>query len=225
MNLGEMLFYSRSMLQDMNVKRINEAHLVRALNEGKNELAKIIRQAREDFFVTTTTGTISSAVSPNPSVISLPADFAELKQLEITSSGRETIEFQYLDRSDPDFHRLLLDTQSLGAGVDCLFYDIIGSTIEIAPPLDISLAYKMYYVSTVPDMVGITDTPALIPVEHHDYVVTWAVAEGLRSAGDNRYELYLEKLKAQEAGVIDCVNARQIKDPEYVRGYLEDDWY
>lgn len=223
MNLGQMLFHARTQLQDMKVARVPESQLVRALNEGKNELAKLVRQAREDWFLTTTTGTISTAAAPNYSSISLPSDFAELKELLITQSGYEHISFKYMDRSDSRFKDALISGGSILSGQGGFYYDLVGvSTMIFAPGFDTALPYTMTYIATVVDMTKRSDSPSLLPAEHHDFLVTWAVCDVLRSLGDNRLPAYESKLEYQRDSVVNAVNATQIKEPQFVRSFMEE---
>ena len=50
MNLQAMLFRARSLLKDHGVRETSNALLVSLANEGLNELARMLRQAREDYF-------------------------------------------------------------------------------------------------------------------------------------------------------------------------------
>jgi hypothetical protein len=225
-NARSFLFRTRQSIRDMGLRVWNDPELLQAANEGKNELVKIIRQAREDYFVTTTTGTITTASSPNPSVITLPADFAELKQIEVTTSGREDIRFTHLDRANPQFQDALVNGQGFAGGVGQFYYDIMGlDRMELAPGADEALGYLIYYVKTIPDMTAPTDTPTGIPPEHWDAIVTWMVCEALRSMGDNRLVAYEDKLSRQLENVVASVNARQIREAEFVRGFMEDEWW
>lgn len=218
--LQEMLLLARIKLKDLNLKRWTELELVAAANEGKNELTKIIRQAREDYFVTTATGSVSATTAPNPTTITLPSDFAELKKIEITTSGYEDVHFEPMDLADDRFHSALVDGPS--SSPQSFYYDIYGSdTLVLAPGAGISLAYKIHYVQTVPDMELLTATPTRLPREHWDWIVTWIVCEALRSGEDNRLVNYERKLGYQTENILNSVNARQIAKPEFVRGFME----
>ncbi len=200
--------------------RVLEAQILQALNEGKDELVKLIRQSREDWFLTTVSGTISAAAAPNYSSLALPADFAEIKELMITRSGYEGISFAYMDRSDPRFKNAQI-SGSTDAGDDH-YYDLVGvTTMVFAPGFSEALPYTMTYIATVADMTKRSDTPAL-PAEHHRFIITWAVADVLRSLGDPRLSAYDEKLAYQRNSVIEAVNSTDIKEPRFARAFDED---
>src|SRR6266496_490759 len=113
MTLRELLFYSRTQLRDLGVKIINETELKRSANEGCRELARILRKARKEYFTTSFTGTIPIATPPDASLLTLPSNFAELKNIQITDADFTNIEFSPLDRSDEHYRRALRDGRSV----------------------------------------------------------------------------------------------------------------
>jgi len=58
-----MIVHVRMKVKDTAMRIFRDPEIIASINEGKNELVKIIRQANEEFFETSTTGTISSAGS------------------------------------------------------------------------------------------------------------------------------------------------------------------
>jgi len=221
-NLRGMITAARLTLRDLSVRSFPEPFFVGAANEGKNELAKIIRQARESYFEYAATGTITATSAPNPSEITLPDDFSELLQISITNVGYEDIGFIFLRQSDPRFHQALIDGGSFGSGAGVFYYDIVGlKTLRLAPGADIALTYAIKYTQIVADMTLPTDAPTAIPADYYDYIVTWMVCEALRSVGDQRLTLYLDKLERQKNSTVASVNARQVREPMFVRGYME----
>jgi hypothetical protein len=69
------------------------------------------------------------------------------------------------------------------------------------------------------------DTLVGVPRETWDIVVTWAVCEGLRSMGDNRLSDYEKKLEYQQTLIINSINTRQSKEPVFVTGFMESDYW
>lgn len=226
MNLREMITQVRLTVKDTRIRVFQEPEIVFALNEGKDELVKIIRDANESFFETAVSGTISSTTTPNYSTITLPADFAQLRNINITSSGMEDTTFQRLNQSDPRFQQSLLDGGSFANGQGIFFYDFMGlSTMALAPGSDIDLTYKMDYIKTVTNMSLPTDTPSEIPSEHHGFIVTWAVCECMRKIDDPRLQNYESKLEFQKNTVIAGVNTRQSKEATFVTGFMEEEYW
>jgi hypothetical protein len=190
-------------MKDMRLRVFQEPEIVFALNEGKDELVKIIREANENFFETSASGTISSTTTPNASTITLPADFSRLRNIRATSSGMEDVIFQYMNQSDYRFRQALLDGGSFGSGGGILYYDFQGlGTMILAPGADMDMTYTMDYIQTVSDMSLPTDEPTQIPAEHHGFIVTWAVVECMRKVEDARLDQYQSKLEYQKESVV-----------------------
>ncbi len=224
MNLAEILFIARSRLKDLSVKKFSEAELIAACNEGICAMSTVIRQAREDYFLTSVTSAIPTAVKPNGSAVSLPTDFLELKDLMIVTPGFEYIQFAAQDRTTNNFRTALLDGASIGSGSGLLYYDIYAtSTIMFAPGLDVTLDVKIDYIQLCPDLFLPTDTPSLIPVKYHNNIPDYVVTEALRSAGDARFSAYRDKLKLSEDSLGIAIQPRQIREAKFVRGFMEDE--
>lgn len=226
MNLQTIVFLARAKIKDLGLRRWTEPELVAAANEGKNQLVKIIRQAREDFFFTTTTGTISTTTAPNPSTVTLPSDFIELKDLRVTSNGYESIDFVFLDRVDPKFRYALQMGGDFSGGGGVFYYDIMGmSTLVLAPGSDIEMSLAIDYIQYVPNMTLPSDTVASIPEEHQDYIVNHIVCECLRETGDPNLRAYLLKLERQADSIMQAVGDVQVREPTFVRGFMEEEFW
>lgn len=224
MNLQEMLFVARSQLRDLHVKQWSEAELVAYANLAKDSLISTIRQAREDYFLSTTTSTVATTTSPNASTVTLPADFLELKDLMIITSGYEDIEFIARDRVAAQWHRALIDGGSLGNGTGMVFYDIVGnSTLELAPGFDVELSLKIDYIKDVADMYLPTDTPTDIPTSLHNYIPTEIVCHALRTIGHPKLSFWEAEKKDQLKGVAITVQPRTIRDIKRVTGFMEEE--
>jgi hypothetical protein len=223
-NLQTMLTMTRVKIGDLSVRKVPESLLVMAANEGKNELVKIIRQAHKNYFEDSTTGTIATATPPNPSDITLPNDFAELKEIMITDTAYQDTGFIFKNHSAPEFKEALIMGGGFANGMGNFYYDIVGErTLRLAPGADIAMNYLMHYVKTIPDMVLPQDAPIGIPPEHWDFIVTWMICEAMRSIGDPKLDSYISKLEFQKETVLESVNDRQTKDPRFVRGYMQEE--
>lgn len=225
MNLQQILFSARAKLKDLGMKRWRESELVAAANEGKNVLVQLIRQARQDYFEISVSITIPVAVAPNASEATLPADFVQVKDLEITTADYEWIQFLNLDRTDPRFKYALREGGTFLSGEGTFFYDIVGKTkIVFSPGSDIALACKLSYIQNVADMAYPTDTPSPIPVEYHDFIVSFIVCECQRETNDPQLVGNLDKLQRQKESIAMSVADLQVREPNYVRGFMEGEW-
>lgn len=226
MNLQEILFIARARLKDFGVKKWSEAELIAAINSGICNMSTIIRQAREDYFLTSTTSTVGVASPPNPSTVTLPSDFLELKELMVTNDGYQDIRFVARDRTNNQFRNALIDGGSFGNGASMVFYDIYGnSTLMLAPGFNVSLDLKIDYIQMVPDLALPTDIPSLIPEKWHNDIPDYGVLEALRSAGDARFSMFNDKVKKSEDLMAIGIQPRQIKEAKFVTGFMEEEYW
>lgn len=216
MNLQEMLIRSRLTLRDLGVKKVSDFFLIRSANEGKNELRKLIGQAKQDFFVTSANGTITTAAPSNPSTIALPADFSQLRDITVTQDGYQSVSLMKWDRNDVVFKYHLRTTFSWTTGsTGTFFYDIVGlGTMHLVPATAVTMTCVVTYVQEVADLALLTDAPSAIPAEHHDFIPTWMITEALRSVGDARLASYTDKLKMQGEQVAASVGVRALNEPQ-----------
>lgn len=226
MRLRDILFIARSQLRDLGVKSFTDAELIAYANIAKCDIVSMIREAREDYFLATTTSTVATTTTPNASVVTLPTDFLELKEIMCINTGYEDIYFQARDMTTPQFRRALIDGGSFGNGTGLVFYDIYGnSQIMFAPGFDIELTLKIDYIRDVPDMYLPTDEPTDIPDTLHHGIPTGIVCQALRGTGDPRLPQFeaFRKEQMDEARV--TVQPRQIREPKFTTGFMEwDEW-
>jgi hypothetical protein len=224
MNLQKMLVEARLVLRDVGVKSTPDLMLIGSANEAKDEMVQIIRQARQDFFLVSTTSVVTTAVAPNPSIIVLPSDFIVLKDIYCNNSGYEGIVFMPMDRADPRFRRALIDGGSYSAGNSIAYYDLYGnSNILIAPAFDLALSITVDYIKSVEDMVILTDEPNGIPAEYRHYIVAHMVCDALRMAASPALVAWEAHLKEKKEFMQQNIQPRQIKDPTFVRGFMEEE--
>lgn len=225
-NLQDMLLLVRTRMQDLRVRLLPEHDIVDYLNEGKDDLAGIIRQARENFFEETVSRTISSTTTPNYSSITLPDNFSELRELRVTQSGYEDTNFSKLSKSDQRFRQALIDGGNMASGQGMFYYDFSGEfTLIFAPGSDMDLAVDVTYIKTIPDMTLPSDYPTGIPRQYARYMVRYAETECLREVNDARLSDWESRLERMEARITDSVNARQIRDAQYVVGFMEEEFW
>jgi hypothetical protein len=226
MKLRDILFIARSQLRDLGVKTFTDAELIAYANISKCDIVSMMREAREDFFLATTTSTVATTTTPNPSTVTLPSDFLELKELMCVNTGYEDICFLARDMTSPQFRRALIDGGSFGNGTGLVFYDIYGnSTLMFSPGFDMALNIKIDYIKDVADMFLPTDECTDIPDTLHHAIPTGIVCQALRGTGDPRlaqFELF-RKEQMDEARI--TIQPRQIREPKFATGFMEwDEW-
>jgi hypothetical protein len=225
MKLRELLVETRLVLKDVGVKSQADSLLIGAANEAKDEMVQIIRQAREDFFLTSAIIAIPTASPPLASIVTLPADFMNLRDLAINDLGFEGIIFQFMNQSDPRFRRALIDGGVYQAGTALCFYNIRGNAqLVLAPGFDVPLNLTVLYLQAVPDMVGLEDEITSIPKEFHHYMSVHMICDALRMAANSALEAFEKHLEEKKKFMIQNIEPRQSREPVFVRGFMEDEW-
>lgn len=223
MNLQDFIVNTRLTLRDIGVKVLPDPLLIAFANEGKNDLYRVIRDAKTDFFVTSSNVTISATGAGDPNTISLPTDFSQLKDILCTTlsgvSDPGAIQFIAWDRNDVVFKYLLRSTMNTTAGVGLTFYyDILGtSTVQIVPPVGTTSATflaKITYVAVPADLALPSDSPSTIPSEYHQYILNYMVTECMRATNDPRLAAYSDKLTGFRAAIAKSVSQRALNEPQ-----------
>jgi hypothetical protein len=231
MNLSDFIVQTRILLKDIGLKSLPDPALVRMANEAKNDLYRMMRVTLQDYFLTSATVGVSCSAPPDANSIALPADFSQLKDIMCTSlvplSGTVSttipnptaIEFLQWDRHDIVFRHNLRNTFSGTTGIGQVFYyDIQGiSSLQFVPPIGSTgstMTVQIYYVAVPPDLTILTDSPSTIPIEYHDYILTYMVCECMRAGNDPRVATYTEKLTAQVGKIAAALKARALNEPQ-----------
>jgi hypothetical protein len=231
MNLSDFIVQTRILLRDIGLKSLPDPALVRMANEAKNDLYRMMRVTLQDYFVTSATLGVSCSAPPDANTIALPADFSQLKDIMCTSlvplSGTVSatipnptaIDFLSWDRHDIVFRHNLRNTFSGTTGVGQVFYyDIRGiSSLEFVPPIGSTgsaMTVQIFYIAIPPDLSILTDSPTTIPIEYHDYILTYMVCECMRAGNDPRVASYTEKLTAQGGKIAAALKARVLNEPQ-----------
>lgn len=231
MNLSDFIVQTRIIMKDIGLKQIPDPALVRFVNEGKNDLYRLLRVSIQDFFLTSSNVTVSCAAPPSANTVALPADFSQLKDIMCTSlvnyigtvsttiTNPTAIEFLAWDRHDVVFKHNLRNTFSGTDGVgQSFYYDIQGvSSMQIVPPIGTTSAtfvVHVTYVAVPPDLTVLTDSPTTIPVEYHDYILTYTILECMRASTDPRVGAYSEKLTMQSQKIGAALKLRMLNEPQ-----------
>lgn len=224
MDLKTMIWQVRQRVGDPKLRVVPDPVIASYLNEGKNQLVRIIQQADESFFQVTVTGTISATSAPNASEITLPPDFCELKDIKCTQTGYEDIKFHHVKQYRDDFREALVRGGSFANGTGRFMYDFYGlDRMILSPGSDIDLPYQMDYIRRVDDMSHPDDWPTELTPDMGDYMMNWASTECLRHLGDPRVSTYEVKLETQKESIVMTVNRRTLREVKCVTGFMEEE--
>ena len=203
-----------------------------AINLCKDELWKVIREAREDFFLyrSSTTPYRSLSIVANTHSYELWSDLVEIRQIipdPSATDGTEEYTYTPLDVSHPDFIAARLTstgTTATSGYPSRFFYDIIGSQhdgvflLHIAPTPQIAHTTFITYIRSLPDMTS-DDHTCDIPPEHHKIIVPMAADFLMKKDRDNGYAIWREDWKERLAGVKASIAYRQTAKTEYVQRF------
>lgn len=135
-----------------DIERMTDRHpdsdLTRYINESIQALREIVSRAGHEYYLTSTTGTVSSET------IALPSDFVRMHALFITVSGYEYQLEPYEQREDPFYRDDPITPWNPGYPAS---FRVYGSSIHVLPVPTTSYPYRLLYVPTWTDLSGGTD--------------------------------------------------------------------
>lgn len=208
---------------------IDPTILLQMLNEGKNEVWAILKGLRADYFMQSTTYALVNANATNyfaPMSTSireytLPADFQEIKFIEILDYGYEDTEFIYRDMASAQWKDLRrANTNESGQNLEQfqLHYDIIArGTLILAeyPPI----AYQMpvlWYVRMLPDFDA-NDTLDQILYPFTSKIALYAAKLSMLTVQDQpMWQVWRDEWREGIKTVAGSAGPRQISDPQFV---------
>ena len=225
-NIGESI--ADSLLTDATSgSQWTNSEILEYLNKAKNRAWELVKGVREEYFLVT--GDTSIALLASTKEYSLPADFRQIKNIKVTTSGYEYLEFRKVDIAAQEF--IARDREPSGAiTTDELIYDIIGTgKIKFADYPPASLATSLDYVKFVSDFTLATDS-ALTDIndEWREFIEAYAtmLAVGKNAVkGDTRLAYWTARLTDRpgmdglETKLVKSVSKRDIRGSEYVEAF------
>lgn len=203
--------------------------LLSLINEGKDEVWAILKDLRADWFVKSSQSATSTAddyfglLATNTREYNLPADFHEMKFIEVLTSGYETLEFVYTDMTHSDFkdarrYATLNNDSSLSASL--YHYDIVGQRTFILAEYPIAvLELRLWYVRWITDLE--LDT-ALTEVLHPyaKRITDYAVRKQILSSQDaSLWQAWRDEWSESVKRIEKSAGPRQVSDAVYVESF------
>lgn len=222
----------RDNLDESSVAFWTEAQLTRFINRAKDRVWTEARALKEDYFLVTRTSTDGSLtilgetyaatgfqIVAGTRDYTLPPDFAEMKLIEVTTSGYETTVFVYRDLTQPDMRRMLTLTDNQSPAT--FFFDLIGErTMRIAPKSDTTLDLRITYVRILADLSAETDALEM-PHPLYKAVEEYATANALKMDRNPNAAAWEASGRSTVLTMVGS-HARQVQDVEWAQGYLGD---
>jgi hypothetical protein len=227
----QVLLDVRSNLDEASASFWSDTQLTAFINHAYHLVWMEVKRIKADYFTVERTSldgsitilgetyaTSSFALVASTTRYTLPPDVAEVKNLECITSGYEAVLFTFRDQTDPQF-------QALRQWADAVeptgfLVDLTGErTMVIAPKPNRALDLRLTYVPILDNLTTGTDTLQL-PHPLWLAVVDYATARAMRMDRDPSFVMW-EQAGAGHISRWIGSHARQVQDPEYVRGTFE----
>ena len=231
----------RDNLDEATASFWTNAQLNRFLTRAADAVWMECRKLKADFFLlqrTSTDGSVtiygdsyttsSFAIVAGTTDYTLPMDLAELRRIDATTSGYESVVFRHADLATSTMRAYRAQTTNQDPTV--IWFDVIGErTLTIAPKCSVALDLRLWYVprtmifstagASLMDFATDTDELAL---PHPLYLAVEEMATMRaqlmdRDPSATNWEQMAERTVRRFFGA----HARQSQDPEVVEGVFE----
>lgn len=191
------------------------SELLENLNKSKDRLWEIIREVREDYFLTIGT---SLNLTASAKSYDLAAGFRQLKAIKATTAGYEDLQFESLDQSSREWKERDALPASANADAGILYYDIVGTAKILFcnfPPAAITAVYN--YVGILSDFTLSASSTVDIGDELREFLEGYATWLSFAKTPTHiAVPWWKEHLPLLERRVVKSVSKRQIRDPKRV---------
>lgn len=200
------------------------------LNEAKDEVWKVLKSLDDQHFVTHTQSTDDTALdyfpalSPDAREYDLPADFREMKFIEVVApQNEESVEFVFRKINHPDFvHARRSSTLDQHADVgSSYFYTITGDKPQrfvLAQWPEKAYGLRIWYVRSLPDF-NLTDDVTQI-ISPYDRKIADYAAKRVMLANDlTRFEAWRTEWREDVMTMAETAGPRNQADAVYVQDF------
>ncbi len=166
----QLLLDVRTNLDETTAAFFTDARLISYLDQAQHLVWATVKSLKADYFDVTRLSTDGSAtilgasyatssfaIVAGTTSYTLPPDLAELKSIEVITSGYESVQFTHMDRASPPFQasKASATTNQSPSG---FYFDIIGeATLLITPPSDTALDLRLIYTPILDTLTTGTD--------------------------------------------------------------------
>jgi len=207
--LSDLQTRARQRSDMVNSSFISDAELLSMINSSYAELYDLMVQTYEDYYITSSTFTLTSSDS---GVEALPADFSKLKGVDYSVGGDyiSLYPYNWNTRNDRQYNRRVRTDYNRT-------YKILGSNLRIEPRDNATGDYQLWYIPSFTPLVSTTDIVDSQMTRNgwEEYIVVDVAIKMLAKEESNTAHLLLEKqnLKRRlEAAAGD----RDADQPEYI---------
>ena len=216
---------------------VTNDQLLSFINEGKDELWSILKQANENLFVVSSQATQSNnpyyfpALSLTVREYTLPFDVRDILFIEVTGpSGYERVKFTRKAMTHPDFRDARTGATAFNAqggsspltGVGEYFYDVVGkSTIVLAQYPEVAFTLIIWFIRTLPDITlgSTTGTIDEILFPFHKKIVDYAVMKIMLREEQDNFAAWKSQWRDDVIGTVQGVG-RKSADPIFTADFI-----
>jgi len=211
-----------------------DSQLNRILDRSKDRVWNEVKRLKDDWFLrnrTSLDGTLTILTESYAATgfelvagtreYTLPFDVSEVKLIEVTTSGYETVRFVHRDLASWEMRGLRELTTNQTP--DTIYFDLVGErTLTIAPAVDTTLDLRLWYVPILDDLAADTST---LEMPHPLYMAVEEFATARALVQDRAAEAAVwEQMGVATVQRFMAGHRRQTQDPELVVPYAAGEW-
>ena len=199
--------------------------LLSFLNEGKDEIWALLKNLNEEYFVTPSQTTDSTALNYFPTLdptkrqFTLPEDLREIKFIEVTTSNYTQLKFVYKDITDDEFRDARRDASTQNdASNSCseIWYTVVGKDQMLLaqfPPAAISLT--IWYVRSLADFETDQDVDEVL-YPYSKKIAEYGAKKTMLALQDpGQFSLWISEWKQDVITVQNSAAGRNSADPVF----------
>lgn len=214
---------------------IDPVDMLEFINEGKNELWGYLKGVRADYFgrfsqrVTATDDDYFPDLVPGTREYELPPACREVKTIEVTTPGYETVQFEHADMSSPQFKDARQEANAAGSssggtgGPVVYYWDVFGTQFVMAQYPETTMAVKLGFIEAIPD-IELSEQVAKILFPFLSKLKTYGAKRaslGLRDM--SLFEAWRQQWKEDLQSTLTAAATRQIADSQFAEEFLPDE--
>lgn len=220
---------AREKLQEETARFWTDAELLHDGNAGIKDLWRSINMTKQDYWLKVDENSMT-LVADTMTVQGVPSDFTTLKGIE-PSDPDCNLKFEYRDFNHDDFI-LARASDSLDTDdTDTIFVAVVnrGSpisapTIYIAPTVSDTLALRVSYIPSQPDVALVDDNP--IPGESDKAIECWIIAYAMAKISESKAPNaeWLALYATEKSNIVEFLIPRHKMQPLSVEPFFKREW-
>lgn len=207
---------------------VDSRALLSYINEGKDELWKILKANNDDFFSAMSQSSDSTGddyfgpLAMGVREYTLPADFSEIRFIECTTPSYEMTEWVFKKPSDPLFRESRKGATAAGASSNNnaqeFLYTIIGNQFVLATYPPAALNVTLWYTQGLADLEYGDPLPVIL-IPYAKSIATWASKAVMLSEDEGKFAEWQGEWKSSVISSSQTSGPRNQADPTFVEDF------